>query len=110
MMKFFKNNAIDFISKFTLAKYISLIFIILGLLLFLVKGPELGIDFKGGTELIIKLDSGYKNKDNIIKYLNENNIKYSSIKSYGSNKVRVLFESESNQKFMNDNFNIISYK
>ena len=109
MMKFFKNNAIDFISKFTLAKYISLIFIILGLLLFLVKGPELGIDFKGGTELIIKLDSSYKNKDNIIKYLNENNIKYSSIKSYGSNKVRVLFESESNQKFMNDNFNIISY-
>jgi preprotein translocase subunit SecF len=109
MMKFFKNNTIDFISNFTLAKYISLIFIILGLLLLLVKGPELGIDFKGGTELIIKLDSSYKNKDNIIKYLNENNIKYSNIKSYGSNKVRVLFESDSNQKFMNDNFNIISY-
>tara|TARA_B110000263_G_scaffold100260_1_gene87644 strand:- start:317 stop:1189 length:873 start_codon:yes stop_codon:yes gene_type:complete len=109
MIKLIKNNKINFVSKFTFANYSSLVFIILGLLFFLIKGPELGIDFKGGTELIIKLDINYSNKDSVIDHLNQHKIKYSNIKSYGTNKVRILFESDSNQKFMNDNFNIISY-
>lgn len=109
MIKLIKNNKINFVSKFKFANYSSLVFIILGLLFFLIKGPELGIDFKGGTELIIKLDINYSNKDDVINYLDQHNIKYSNIKSYGTNKVRILFESESDQKFMNDNFNIISY-
>ena len=109
MIKLIKNNKINFVSKFRFANYSSLVFIILGLLFFLIKGPELGIDFKGGTELIIKLDMNYSNKDSVIDYLNQHKIKYSNIKSYGANKVRILFESDSNQKFMNDNFNIISY-
>jgi preprotein translocase subunit SecF len=109
MIKLIKNNKINFVSKFRFANYSSLVFIILGLLFFLIKGPEFGIDFKGGTELIIKLDMNYSNKDSVIDYLNQHKIKYSNIKSYGANKVRILFESDSNQKFMNDNFNIISY-
>jgi len=109
MMKFIKNNKINFVSKFTFANYSSLVFIILGLLLFLFKGPELGIDFKGGTELIVKLDVNFNNKYDIKSYLDQNKIQYSNIKSYGTDKVRILFESNSNQKFMSDNFNIISY-
>jgi len=109
MTRFFKKDSIDFVSKFTIANYASLVFIVLGLLLLLFNGAQLGIDFKGGTELIIQLDDKYNDKNKVVDYLDTNNIKYSSIKSYGSDKVRILFESESNQKFMNDNFKIISY-
>ena len=49
MIKFIKNTKIDFVSKFRIANYISIIFITLGLFLLFFKGPELGIDFKGGT-------------------------------------------------------------
>lgn len=109
MIQFIKNINIDFVSKFKIANYSSLIFIVLGLLLLLFNGAQLGIDFKGGTELIIQLDEKYNNKTTVIDYLDRNHIEYSSIKSYGLDKVRILFESEANQKFMNNNFNIISY-
>lgn len=109
MIKFIKNTKIDFVSKFRIANYISIIFITLGLLLLLFKGPELGIDFKGGTELIIKLDNNFTSKESVEEFLNINNIKCSSIKSYGLNKVRVLFDSDVNQEFVNQNLNVLSY-
>ena len=109
MIKFIKNTKIDFVSKFAIANYTSIILIVLGLLLLLFKGPELGIDFKGGTELIVKLDDSFIDKDSIEQFLNINNVKYSSIKSYGINKVRLLFESDLNQELIKQNFNVVSY-
>ena len=109
MIKFIKNTKIDFVSKFRIANYISIIFITLGLLLLLFKGPELGIDFKGGTELIIKLDNNFIDKESVEEFLDINNIKCSSIKSYGLNKLRVLFDSDVNQEFVNQNLNVLSY-
>ena len=106
MRKFIKNTKIDFVSKFRIANYVSIIFITLGLLLLLFKGPELGIDFKGGTELIIKLDNNFISKESVEEFLNINNIECSSIKSYGLNKLRVLFDSDVNQEFVNQNLNV----
>ena len=109
MITFLKNSKINFVSKFKFGGYLSIIFIILGVFFYLLKGPELGIDFKGGVELIVQLDSSYKDKESISEYLISNNIKYSNIKSYGNNKVRILFDIGTEHKLANQEFNIISY-
>ena len=109
MITFLKNSKINFVSKFKFGGYLSIIFIILGVFFYLFKGPELGIDFKGGVELIVQLDSSYKDKESISEYLISNNIKYSNIKSYGNNKVRILFDIGTEHKLTNQEFNIISY-
>ena len=46
MTRFFKKDSIDFVSKFTIANYASLVFIVLGLLLLLFNGAQLGIDLR----------------------------------------------------------------
>ena len=109
MIKFFNNRQFNFTSKFRIANYMSLGFIIVGILFFFIKGPELGVDFKGGTELIIKLDSKFPNKNTIISYLNQNNINYSNVKSYGDDKVRILFDLDFNEQLVKSKFNVISY-
>ena len=68
MRKLLKNSNFDFVSRFKISSYISLVFIIIGVLFFFIKGRELGIYFKGGTELIVQLDSEFSNKNQIINY------------------------------------------
>ena len=109
MMKLLKNSNFDFVSRFKISSYISLVFIIIGVLSFLIKGPELGIDFKGGTELIVQLDSEFSNKNQIINYLKEENINYSNVKSYGGNKIRILFDLDFNEKLIKSKLHVISY-
>ena len=96
MINIFKNSKIDFISKFKIFSIISLSFIFIGILFFIFKGPQLGIDFKGGTELVLDLgnhvsDESFKNE--ISAYLNEHNVSPSRIKSYGNQKIQLLFDS-----------------
>ena len=109
MIKILKNIKIDFTSKFKFANYLSLIIIMIGLVSYFFKGPEFGVDFKGGTELIVELDSDYTNRSNIANYLDENDIQYSNIKSYGDNKVRILFDFDIDKEVMGNQLNIISY-
>lgn len=56
-MKVLDNLNIDFISKRKIAYIISGTLILLGLLSIAFRGLELGIDFKGGTEIALKFDN-----------------------------------------------------
>ena len=97
MINIFNNSKINFISKFKVCILLSLICIISGLLFFILKGPDLGIDFKGGTELIVdtgNYDSNdYTLKNKIPIFLSQYNIDISRIKSYGTKKIQLLFDT-----------------
>lgn len=55
-MRIFENTNIDFLGKRKLFYGFSSVLIVLGLLSMLVRGLELGIDFKGGTELALQFE------------------------------------------------------
>lgn len=55
-MHFFDNLNIDFLSKRKYAYIFSGSLILLGILSLLIRGVELGIDFKGGSELALKFE------------------------------------------------------
>lgn len=52
-MRFLEKANSDFIGKRKLAYYISLTVLTIGLASIIVRGFQLGIDFKGGTEVVI---------------------------------------------------------
>ena len=110
MINIFKNSKIDFISKFKICMILSLSCIVLGILFFIFKGPELGIDFKGGTELIVDV-ANYDSSDELFKneislFLNDNDIYVSRIKSYGDKKIQLLFDDTGiNQAIINQKIN-----
>ena len=56
-MRILDNLNIDFISKRKMAYIISGTLILLGLLSLAFRGLELGIDFKGGTDIALKFDN-----------------------------------------------------
>jgi preprotein translocase subunit SecF len=53
-MRFLHNINIDFLGKRRYAYIASTIIIVLGLTVFFMKGIPLGIDFRGGTELLVR--------------------------------------------------------
>jgi len=56
-MQFFQTPNIDFISKRKIAFILSGLMFLIGIVsLVLHKGPNYGIDFKGGTSIVIKFD------------------------------------------------------
>ncbi|MBI9073156.1 MAG: protein translocase subunit SecF [Melioribacteraceae bacterium] len=55
-MRIFENTNIDFLGKRKLFYGFSTVLIVLGLLSILVRGLELGIDFKGGTEIALQFE------------------------------------------------------
>ena len=109
MIRFLKDNKLNFVSQFKYAKYLSYSLIILGLILYFFKGPTLGIDFKGGTEVIVKLDDNLSTKEQLATYLNSKSIKFSNIKTYGNDNIRILFENDMDQNLINKNFNVVSF-
>ncbi len=54
-MRLFKNPSIDFLTKRKIGYIISLSLIVVGILSLIIQGgPNYGIDFKGGTSVVIK--------------------------------------------------------
>lgn len=53
-MRFLHNVNIDFLSKRRFFYTMSVVLIIIGFSTFLIKGIPLGIDFKGGTEIMVR--------------------------------------------------------
>lgn len=56
-MRFFKKTNINFIDKRRTFYFVSIAIIVIGLISLSVKGIGYGIDFLGGTELVIQFDS-----------------------------------------------------
>src|SRR5687767_6559052 len=56
-MQFFQTTNIDFLSKRKLFYIISGVLILIGLGAFFAKGLTLGIDFVGGTEVLVKFQN-----------------------------------------------------
>ena len=118
MIKIFHNSKINFVSKFKKAYFISLSLLLIGFSFFLFKGAEFGIDFNGGTELIIEIEQSKfeinNQKNELINLFKLNNISFSKIKTYGKNKIQILSEENLDKDFISDqisnlNFNIVSY-
>jgi len=109
MIRFLKDNKLNFVSQFKYAKYLSYSLIFLGVILYFFKGPTLGIDFKGGTEVIVKLDDNLSTKEQLATYLNSKSIKFSNIKTYGNDNIRILFENEMDQNLISKNINVVSF-
>lgn len=55
-MRLLANTSIDFIKSRKIAYVISLFLIVAGLVSLAVKGLNFGIDFKGGTEVVVRFD------------------------------------------------------
>ena len=109
MIRFLKDNNLNFVSQFKYAKYLSYSLIILGVILYFFKGPNLGIDFKGGTEVIVKLDDNLSTKEQLATYLNSKSIIFSNIKTYGNDNIRILFENDIDQNLISKNINVVSF-
>jgi len=118
MIKIFHNSKINFVSKFNKAYFISLSLIIIGFSFYLFKGAEFGIDFNGGTELIIEFEQSKletnNQKSELINLFKLNDISFSKIKTYGKNKIQILSEENLDKDFISNqisnlNFNIVSY-
>ena len=53
-MRFLHNVNIDFLSRRKVFYLVSLSVIVVGFAIFLIRGIPLGIDFKGGTEILLR--------------------------------------------------------
>ena len=118
MIRIFHNSKINFVSKFNKAYFISLSLILIGFSFYLFKGAEFGIDFNGGTELIIEFEQSKletnNQKSELINLFKLNDISFSKIKTYGKNKIQILSEENLDKDFISNqisnlNFNIVSY-
>ena len=69
-MRIFKNLNFDFLSKRKTAYFISGTLLLLGIISLIFRGLELGIDFKGGSEIALQF---------------EKPIDISDLRSYGDN-------------------------
>ncbi len=81
-MNILDNLNIDFISKRKIAYIISGSLILLGLLSLATRGLELGIDFKGGTEIALKFDDPINISD-IRAELEKLGLGNSEVKTFG---------------------------
>jgi Preprotein translocase subunit SecF len=81
---------------------VSLIFFVLSILLFYIKGLNLGIDFKGGTVIEMKFDQP-NNSDDIRKSLLKIDLGDVKVKEFGSNKefLATIEQKGKNNDFVN---------
>ena len=83
-MRLFNNTNIDFVGKSTMAKYLSMALIIAGLASLAMKGgPELSIDFTGGTIAQLQFDNAV-DVSQLRTTLAENGFESSEIITFGS--------------------------
>ena len=83
-MRLFNNPNIDFVGKSDIAKFLSMALIIAGLISLAMKGgPELSIDFTGGTIVQLQFEKPVDVSD-LRNLLAENGFKSSEIITFGS--------------------------
>lgn len=81
-MRFLHNVNIDFLTKRKWFYLLSITVIVIGFSVFLIKGIPLGIDFKGGTELLVRFDKPIKIQ-NVREAMDKSGLGGSEIKTMG---------------------------
>jgi preprotein translocase SecF subunit len=84
-MRFFKKTNIDFLGKRKLWYTVSAVIIVIGMISLAMKGFDFGIDFLGGTELIVKFDKSVQISA-VRGALDRVGFGRSEIKAYGSDR------------------------
>jgi preprotein translocase SecF subunit len=84
-MRFFKKTQIAFLEKRRMWYFVSGIIIVLGLATFFIKGIDLGIDFLGGTELIVQFRNDVTTGD-VRAALDGAGVGQAEIKTFGSDR------------------------
>jgi preprotein translocase subunit SecF len=82
-MQLFHNNNIDFIGKRRLFFFLSLSTSIVGLLIAFIMGVDVGIDFKGGTEIAVKFAGERVQTEQVRKAMDGAKFPGAEIKAYG---------------------------
>jgi len=98
-MKFY-NKKFNFLKFKKLFLILSLVFFFLSIIVFLTKGLNLGVDFKGGTVIEMKLSEPYSS-EKIRKSLLKINLGDVSVKEFGSDRE---FLATIEKKGKNNNF------
>jgi len=84
-MKILYDINIDFLTKRKRFYILSISLIIIGLIVFLINGIPLGIDFKGGTEILVRFDQKVEIQ-NVREAMNNAGLTGSEIKTMGDDR------------------------
>lgn len=91
-MRLLENINIDFIAKRKFFYVLSAIIIFLGLISVFVKGLEYGIDFKGGTEVVVNFDKPV-NLSNVREAVRNIGLGNVEIKTFGATAENILIRT-----------------
>ncbi|NQT27867.1 protein translocase subunit SecF [candidate division KSB1 bacterium] len=90
-MQFFQTPNIDFVSKRRTAYYISLTLLVVGLISLVFKGgPDYGIDFKGGTSVVLRFESAVTPSD-LREALSSIGLGNSEISKFGAKNEYIIY-------------------
>ncbi len=92
-MRLFKKTNIDFLGVRNRWYIISTLTILVGVVGFIVKGVQFGVDFKGGTEIVVSFDRKVETED-IRSALAKIGLAQSDIKSYGTGNGMLIRTTE----------------
>jgi len=95
-MRFFRKTSIDFMGKRKMWYTISLTVILLGILSLSIKGFHFGIDFLGGTEMIVQFNQP-ADVGRIRTLMDNSGFPRSELKAYGNPNtilIRTLLQGE----------------
>lgn len=84
-MRFFGKTSIDFMGKRKMWYMVSATVIVVGMISLAIKGLDFGIDFRGGTELIVQFREDV-NVGDIRSTMTKNGLINAEIKLFGSNR------------------------
>lgn len=91
-MRLFENINIDFLGKRKLFYIISLILIFTGLVVVFIKGLDYGIDFKGGTEVVVSFNKPV-NLGDVRTAASQIGIGNVEVKTFGATSENVLIRT-----------------
>jgi preprotein translocase subunit SecF len=95
-MRFLHNVNIDFLTSRRIFYILSAVLIVIGFTVFIIKGITLGIDFKGGTEMLVRFNNNVDIQA-VRSAMDKSNLLGSEIKTMGDEKdilIRTTIEGE----------------